>query len=40
MFTDKLSKYSEWAPVALRLGVGLIFLSHGIGKLLNWDHMQ
>ncbi|MAG53079.1 MAG: DoxX family protein [Nanoarchaeota archaeon] len=35
MYTDKLSKYSEYAPLFLRLGVGVIFLVHGIGKLFS-----
>ena len=29
-----LAKHAEWAPVFLRLGVGIVFLVHGLGKLL------
>jgi len=32
---NKLSKYSDWSLVVLRIGVGGIFLIHGLGKLLN-----
>ncbi|MEK6900524.1 MAG: DoxX family protein [Nanoarchaeota archaeon] len=35
MLDKKLSKYAPWSIVALRLGVGIVFLVHGLGKLLN-----
>lgn len=35
MFTDGLKKYADYAPLLLRLGVGIIFFVHGLGKLLN-----
>ena len=28
------SQYKDWAPIFLRLGVGIVFLVHGIQKLL------
>ena len=30
------SKYSDYSLISLRIGVGFIFLVHGIGKLLAW----
>ena len=36
---DKLNKafgkHSDWGVVFLRLGIGIVFLVHGLGKLLN-----
>ena len=32
---NKLSKYSDWSLVLLRIGIGVIFLVHGLGKLLS-----
>ena len=30
-----LSNYSDWSVLFIRLGVGIIFLVHGLGKLFN-----
>ena len=35
MLHKTFNKYSDWAFVFLRAGIGVIFLVHGIGKLLN-----
>ncbi len=35
MFTDVFKKYSDFGPVFLRFSLGIIFLVHGVGKLLN-----
>ncbi|MAF50670.1 MAG: DoxX family protein [Nanoarchaeota archaeon] len=35
MFDKQLAKYSDYSIFLVRIGVGIIFLSHGIGKLLN-----
>jgi len=32
---SKLAKYSDWSLVSLRAGIGIVFLIHGIGKLLS-----
>ena len=33
MCLSKLDKYSTWAPVLLRLALGLVFIVHGADKL-------
>lgn len=33
MCLSKLDKYSIWAPVLLRLALGLVFITHGADKL-------
>ena len=30
-----LDKYSDWSVILVRLALGLVFFTHGIGKLLN-----
>ncbi len=35
MLSERLSRYSEYAPSIVRLTVGLIFLAHGWGKFTN-----
>ena len=34
MFTDIFKKYSDYGLISLRIGLGVVFLLHGIGKLL------
>src|SRR3989338_2622047 len=34
MFTDVFKKSSDYGLVSLRIGLGVVFLLHGIGKLL------
>lgn len=34
MFTDIFKKYSGYGLVSLRIGIGVVFLLHGLGKLL------
>lgn len=33
MCLSKLDKYSTWAPLLLRLALGLVFITHGADKL-------
>jgi putative oxidoreductase len=33
MLSDYLKKNADWAPLVLRLGLGIVFLVHGVGKL-------
>ena len=35
MLDTKLKEYASWSTLFLRLGVGVVFLVHGVGKLLN-----
>ncbi|MBS1253183.1 MAG: putative oxidoreductase CatD [Anaerolineales bacterium] len=36
---DRLNQYSEYAPLILRLALGIVFLVHGWSKLGNLDGM-
>lgn len=33
MWSKQLSKHSDWAPVILRVVLGIVFIAHGWGKL-------
>lgn len=33
MLDDMVKRYASWSTLSLRLGVGIIFLVHGVGKL-------
>lgn len=35
MLDTMVKKYASWSTLFLRLGIGIIFLVHGVGKLLN-----
>ncbi|RME43363.1 MAG: DoxX family protein [Chloroflexi bacterium] len=35
MSNDRLNRYGEYAPLVLRLAVGVVFLAHGLGKFGN-----
>lgn len=35
MLDGMVKKYASWSTIFLRLGVGVIFLVHGVGKLFN-----
>ncbi len=35
MVNDRLERYGEYAPLVLRLAVGVVFLAHGLGKFGN-----